>query len=77
MTYFESNKFIETLDLSNNGMTREGLRHIKELIYRNTYIKELIVKGNKDIDESVEMCERRARASETSQKIIYDWCIIN
>jgi hypothetical protein len=52
-------------------MTREGLRHVKELVFRNAYIKKLIVKGNRDIDESVEFCERRARAIETSQKIIY------
>ncbi|TNV87656.1 hypothetical protein FGO68_gene4521 [Halteria grandinella] len=70
-TYFDSNKHIEILNLSHNGMTREGLRHVKEIVYRNAYIKELIVKGNQDIDESIEMCERRARASETSQKITY------
>ena len=69
--YFSDNPNIEVLDLSSNGMTREGLRHIKELPWFNSKLRELIVKGNKDIDESVEMCERRMRSSETKQKIIY------
>lgn len=71
MVYFSDNAHIEVLDLSSNNFTREGLRHLKELPWYNPCIKELIVKGNKDIDDSVEMCERRMRSSETKQKIIY------
>ena len=44
---------------------------IEEIIKLNSNIQELIVKGNKDIDESVEMCERRMRAKETFQRIVY------
>lgn len=71
MTYFTDNKCIESLDLSNNGMTREGLRYVKELIRTNAKLNVLNVSGNLEIDESVEMCERRMRANETQQKIVY------
>jgi hypothetical protein len=51
--------------LGHNLITREGLRKLKEIIKLNSNIQELIVKGNKDIDESIEMCERSMRAKET------------
>ena len=70
-TYFSHNTHIESLDLSCNGLTKDGLRSLKELIWLNGGLKELILRGNLDIDESVEMCERRMRVSETKQKIIY------
>jgi hypothetical protein len=65
------NETIESLNLGHNLITREGLRKLKEIIKLNSNIQELIVKGNKDIDESIEMCERRMRAKETFQRIIY------
>ena len=71
MTYFTDNKYIESLDLSHNGMTREGLRRVKELIRTNPKLQVLNIAGNLEIDESVEMCERRMRANESHQKIIY------
>jgi hypothetical protein len=47
-------------------MTREGLRKLKEIIHHNPHVTELIVKGNKDIEEeSIDICERRMRAQET------------
>jgi hypothetical protein len=48
------NETIESLNLGHNLITREGLRKLKEIIKLNSNIQELIVKGNKDIDESVE-----------------------
>jgi Leucine-rich repeat (LRR) protein len=63
--YFMDNPTIESLNLGNNLITIEGLRKLKEIIKLNSHIQELILKGNKDIDESVEMCERRMRAKET------------
>lgn len=63
--YFVDNPTIEVLNLSNNGMTREGLRKVKELIHANSNLTELIIKGNQDIEDSIEMCERRMRAKET------------
>ena len=69
--YFMDNETIESLNLGHNLITCEGLRKLKEIIKLNSNIQELIVKGNKDIDESVEMCERRMRAKETFQRIIY------
>jgi hypothetical protein len=65
------NETIESLNLGHNLITREGLRKLKEIIKLNYNIQELIVKGNKDIDESIEMCERRMRAKETFQRIVY------
>ena len=56
---------IDVLDLGKNGMTREGLRRVKEIIRANDKIKELVVRGNKEIEESVEACERRMRSKET------------
>jgi Ran GTPase-activating protein (RanGAP) involved in mRNA processing and transport len=44
--YFIDNPTIEVLNLSNNGMTSEGLRKVKELIHSNPNLTELIVKGN-------------------------------
>jgi Ran GTPase-activating protein (RanGAP) involved in mRNA processing and transport len=44
--YFVDNPTIEVLNLSNNGMTSEGLRKVKELIHSNTNVTEIIVKGN-------------------------------
>ncbi len=63
-SYFLKNKYIEILDLSYNGMSREGLRRVKEIIRFNTNLRELRVIGNRDIEDNIEMCERRARYDE-------------
>ena len=44
---------------------------MKELLRLNINLKRLVVVGNHDIDESVEMCERRKRADEGGQEIVY------
>jgi len=64
--YFIDNKTLESLNLGSNFITREGLRKLKEIIHHNKKVNELIVIGNKDIEEeSIDICERRMRAQET------------
>jgi hypothetical protein len=69
--FFTKNKYIEVLDLSYNSLMRAGIRRIKELIRVNTNIKTLIFKGNPEIEKNIELCERRQRYNETSQRIVY------
>ena len=70
--YFIDNHILESLNLGSNFMTREGFRRLKEIIHHNSRVNEIIVKGNKDIEEeSIEICERRMRAQETFQRILY------
>ena len=45
--------------MSYNQLKREGMRRIKELIRVNTSIKQIIFKGNIDVERNIEMCERR------------------
>jgi len=44
---------------------------LKELIRFNSNLLGLNLKGNEEIEESIEMCERRMRSKETFQHIIY------
>ena len=69
--YFLDNSTIENIYLCDNEFTREGLRKLKELIRLNTKLIGLHLKGNREIEESVEMCERRMRSKETFQHIVY------
>ena len=62
--FFSENPYLEVLDVSYNKFKREGLRYLKELMAKNQKLQKLIVKGTKRVEESIEMCERRARVKE-------------
>jgi Ran GTPase-activating protein (RanGAP) involved in mRNA processing and transport len=63
-TYFSKNQILESLTLANIGITREGIRRLRELIRYNPQLKTLVLKENPGIIGNVEMCERRCRFDE-------------
>ena len=70
-TYFHKNKTLEVLNMSKCEIGREGLRRVKELIRSNHALKTLIVRDNVEVQDNIEMCEKRARYKEDSQNIVY------
>lgn len=62
--YFLRNSHLEYFDISNNYLTREGIRRIKELVKINSKLKTLVLKGNADMMKNAEMCERMTKNDE-------------
>ncbi len=54
MLYFKENTYVEKLGLRGIGMTKEGVRRIKEINIK----EEIDISENKNIEDSIEMCER-------------------